>query len=108
MRYQYLLLLSAICFTVIATSQGFTAPSSIGGTHSRDDIAASCEASGGSYWSNLDRYGCTKSNCDGKGGDCLVSCDNDGKCIGSTPQRTKPIRKGPLGGVTGILKRQRD
>jgi hypothetical protein len=32
-------------------------------------------------------YGCSKSNCDGKGGTCIVSCDGNQNCIGSTPMQ---------------------
>ena len=42
-------------------------------------------------------YGCTKANCDGKGGMCSVACDNDDNCIGSTPGKIH------LSTVTGYL-----
>ncbi len=76
----------------------------INGTHGRSEIKATCAASGGTYYSNLDGYGCIKENCDGNGGLCGVVCKNDGTCTGSTPsiKGTKPPRtlKGTLGPKT--------
>jgi hypothetical protein len=38
-------------------------------------------------WSDDDGgYGCTKPNCDGKGGSCTVGCTRDKECTGSTPK----------------------
>ena len=51
-------------------------------------LQSTCGKVGGSF----DDYGsaglmgtCTKKNCDGKGGDCKVTCDEQGRCVGSTP-----------------------
>ena len=57
----------------------------IKGIHSIGDIARACMQAGGATYSTSDGYGCLKGNCDGKGGECAVDCDNGGKCTGSTP-----------------------
>ncbi len=57
----------------------------ISGNHSIGEIAGTCKKSGGALWSMSDGYGCLKGNCDGKGGECNVKCDNSGKCTGTTP-----------------------
>ncbi|MFZ1772579.1 MAG: hypothetical protein WAT78_01320 [Rhizobiaceae bacterium] len=72
----------AVIFVAAATA-ALAAP--IGGKHGRSEIKSTCGASGGSYYSNLDGYGCIKNNCDGKGNLCGVVCKNNGKCEGSTP-----------------------
>lgn len=61
----------------------------ISGTHGRNEIKNTCEAVGGSYWRNLDTYGCLKTNCDGKGNSCSVTCKQDGKCEGHSPVRAQ-------------------
>ena len=35
-------------------------------------------------------YGCTRDNCDGKGGICFIMCEGGGNCIGSTPLKATP------------------
>jgi hypothetical protein len=48
-------------------------------------LANSCAAAGGQSWGSAgSSYGCTKNNCDGKGGTCGVQCEK-GKCHGVTP-----------------------
>ena len=55
---------------------------------SPETLAGQCSANGGTFNESTDlgvhSYGCTKSNCDGKGGECRVSCGDTG-CAGSTP-----------------------
>jgi hypothetical protein len=70
------------------------------GTFSRQAVASACSKAGGSSWSNLDSYGCTKKNCDGKGGDCSVSCNDKGQCVGQTPPSR--VAGATLGQVLGI------
>lgn len=58
---------------------------------SSSELASACGAAGGSFVDNTDidplgGYQCTKSNCDGKGGNCTVSCGDKG-CSGTTPTR---------------------
>jgi hypothetical protein len=49
-----------------------------------DDLMAAC--GGGEFsWGEGGGYTCTKRNCDGKGGHCTVSCDQEANCNGSTP-----------------------
>jgi hypothetical protein len=57
------------------------------GKHSMTEIANACSKAGGAVWGMSDgSYGCLKGNCDGKGGDCSVTCKENGKCTGTTPQ----------------------
>jgi len=65
----------------------------ISGTHMATDVLDACNASGGKFDVGKDEngdvvtYGCNKSNCDGKGGDCSVTCGADSHtCVGSTPK----------------------
>jgi hypothetical protein len=57
------------------------------------DVLDSCNAAGGKFDVGKDEngdvvtYGCNKSNCDGKGGDCSVTCGAESHtCVGSTPK----------------------
>lgn len=61
----------------------------IAGKHGMDKIAGACASAGGEFVIHEDAggYGCVNKNCDGKGGDCHVACDNGGNCNGSTPAR---------------------
>jgi hypothetical protein len=54
------------------------------GAHSEKEVQGACKSAGGSFWSNSSGYGCSKNNCDGKGGTCDVIC-HEGKCVGVTP-----------------------
>ena len=52
---------------------------------SKDSLASSCQAAGGtSIGFGGGGYGCTTNNCDGKGGTCAVHCNTSG-CYGHTP-----------------------
>ena len=58
---------------------------------SSSELASACGAAGGDFVDNTDvdpngGYGCTKHNCDGKGGTCSISCGTKG-CAGTTPSR---------------------
>ena len=59
---------------------------------SSSQLAATCEAMGGSFVENpavagmSASYGCSKENCDGKGGECRVDCGSK-SCTGTTPSR---------------------
>jgi hypothetical protein len=63
-------------------------------------VRAGCSKAGGTFGVHIDGggYGCTKANCDGKGGNCQVQCNNNNQCTGSTPGRVQPT-----GSVLGIL-----
>jgi len=84
---------------------GDSAAEPIGGKHNRAEIKKTCEDNGGSYWSNLDGYGCAKV-CTKTGDACQVNCKNDGKCDGQTPPAltagggTRPAPT--VGGVLGF------
>lgn len=71
-------------------------------------VRAACSKAGGSFGVHLDGggYGCTKANCDGKGGVCIVACNNNNSCNGETPNRTAPSGSGPgsVLGSTGTVK----
>jgi hypothetical protein len=66
----------------------------------RGQVKSACSKAGGTFHNHPDGlgYGCTRTNCDGKGGTCDVACKNNGNCHGYTPSRA---RSG--GGVNGIL-----
>src|SRR5262245_29450785 len=59
------------------------------GKHAPDEIQSTCTKVGGRYYSSGSNWGCQKTNCDGKGGNCAVDCHEDG-CKGITPERTSP------------------
>jgi hypothetical protein len=49
-------------------------------------LYAACQKAGGDFSTAPGTYGCTKQNCDGKGGMCSVACGTvDKKCVGATP-----------------------
>ena len=54
------------------------------------DLRMACSSAGGTFSVHPDGggYGCEKKNCDGKGGDCIIACDNNNNCNGQTPSRT--------------------
>lgn len=54
------------------------------GAHSEGEVQGACKKVGGTFWSSSSGYGCSKNNCDGKGGTCDVIC-HEGKCVGVTP-----------------------
>jgi len=57
------------------------------GKHEPEAVIAACAKAGGVPYAGQG-YGCVKENCDGKGGNCTVSCDSDtGACTGHTPGR---------------------
>lgn len=66
------------------------------GKISEASLLGTCNKVGGTFTNSGSThtgqsYGCTKKNCDGKGGDCEVSCDSkSNECYGSTPARTVP------------------
>lgn len=64
------------------------------GKHSQAAVGAACTKAGGTSWGiglQGQTYGCSKQNCDGKGGTCTVVCQtNTSECSGSTPSRTAP------------------
>jgi hypothetical protein len=66
------------------------------GKHSEASVKSACDKAGGTFTSSSDTdgnfYACTKSNCDGKGFNCTVVCDTNGKknCQGSVPSRPVP------------------
>ncbi|HVY43872.1 MAG TPA: hypothetical protein VG966_12630 [Hyphomicrobiaceae bacterium] len=50
------------------------------------DVLGACKKAGGVFSDDDGGYGCTKNNCDGKGGSCTVGCTRDEQCKGSTPK----------------------
>lgn len=81
-------------FFLVLTAFGLFVPAitvaaPLGGKYNRAQLEAICAREGGSYWSNLDAYGCYK-RCRKSNGEpawCNVYCENDGSCSGSTPGR---------------------
>lgn len=51
-----------------------------------DAVLKACQDARAVFADDVARYSCTKSNCDGKGGSCTVSCSKDGSCEASTPK----------------------
>ena len=51
------------------------------------DVLGACIKVKGVWSEDAGGYGCTKPNCDGKGGNCTVGCTNDDVCHGATPSR---------------------
>lgn len=49
-------------------------------------VLTACKDAKGIFADDFARYGCTKSNCDGKGGSCTIKCSRDGHCRASTPK----------------------
>lgn len=75
---------------------------SISGSHSSSEIKGACGAAGGDYWEVGGSYGCVNEcpNSSGGLGVCGVSCTN-GKCEGTTPERTI---SGSSRALQGLLK----
>ena len=66
----------------------------LSGTYTSDQIRVACSQAGGSFSIHEDGagYGCEKTDCDGKGGNCVVACEiKTSTCQGSTPGRISPI-----------------
>jgi len=105
MRKSIILIIALMIYGFLL-GEGWAAKISIGGTHSRSQIQATCGAVGGSFFSNS-HYGCTN-EC---GADtCAVECVN-GKCTGSCPRcgqraspRSPPPRLAGADAVTRVLK----
>ena len=61
------------------------------GKRRQGDVEIACIEAGAAVWGSGPggaTYGCTKSNCDGKGGQCTVVCQKaTNECSGSTPGR---------------------
>jgi hypothetical protein len=97
MRRRLIALMTIASFTLIA-SEAWAAKSQPIKRVSESSLKQSCEAAGGSSWSTGGGYGCTKDNCDGKGGTCGVQCGKSG-CTGVTPIRSP--KGATVGGVLG-------
>jgi hypothetical protein len=72
------------------------------GSHSASEVKKACDAAGGDFGiqDKGSRFGCTKNNCDGKGGKCGVYCSKGGnECQGITPAKRTPGQKWTLNGV---------
>lgn len=55
-------------------------------------VRAGCSKAGGKFGVHADGggYGCVNANCDGKGNNCQVHCNNNNQCVGTTPGRARP------------------
>jgi len=74
---------------------------SISGTHSREEIKATCDSVGGEYLEGRDIYGCWNGCGDVKAG-CSVNC-KDGKCEGQCPKCGRREGRLPvLGGADAV------
>jgi hypothetical protein len=92
---------SAIGFVASAAYGEVIRP--IKGNHSIGEIARTCQKSGGALWSDSSGYGCLKGNCDGKGGECNVECNQSGKCNGKTPTITTGKQTGSHASLSTVL-----
>jgi hypothetical protein len=55
---------------------------------SASQLKSTCDKAGGTFSDPIPgEYGCTKANCDGKGGSCYVHCNNQNGCVGITPSQ---------------------
>jgi hypothetical protein len=72
--------LATLAFFAGVASAGMV---SISGTHSKDEIKATCAREGASYSEDAGGYGCAKP-CGGSS--CGVGCTNDGQCTGHCPK----------------------
>jgi hypothetical protein len=94
MRIVFALCVAALCFATAAEAQNNF---KLKGFFTRADVNKACKAAGGVPNGNNDVYGCTKDNCDGKGGYCGVQCDKGtGECKGTTPTRTAGSNSDPF------------
>ncbi len=67
------------------------------------ELRTRCDAEGGAFGTGGPGYsGCTKSNCDGKGGTCNITCDANTNCVGTTPDLTINLA-GLTGGPSNTL-----
>jgi len=74
----------------------------ITGTHTRDEVKATCDKVGGGFGETGNFYSCSK-ECDGTL--CSVDCTkSDNKCTGSCPKcgRREPRRLPTLGGADAV------
>ena len=72
------------------------------GSHSASTVKKACDAAGGDFGiqDKGSSFGCTKNNCDGKGGKCGVYCYKGGnECYGITPAKRTPGQKLTLDGI---------
>lgn len=67
------------------------------------ELRTRCDAEGGAFGTGgSGMSGCTKGNCDGKGGECNITCDANSNCVGTTPDLTFDLA-GLTGGPPGKL-----
>lgn len=85
MSIVFVLSLVSLSFLPNVASAGFKATVT--------EVRLSCSKSGGTFEVHKDGkgYGCIRKNCDGKGGNCIVACDNNNNCNSSTPKAAKSI-----------------
>lgn len=73
-----------LCILLVAASPVTAFP--ISQKMSIGELKSTCSKVGGEFLHDAGIMGtCTKKNCDGKGGSCVVSCAEDGTCGGKTP-----------------------
>lgn len=80
----------------------------IKGKYTAGQIKTACDNAGGSF--SLDKnpgsavvngYSCTKNNCDGQGGQCIVACDaKTQQCGGQIPRLVPRMPDTPFGVLT--------
>lgn len=80
-----------IALTLIALAFLLTAPLAeskiLVGAYGQADVQRACIAANGYPTGVGGTYGCVKDNCDGKGGQCSVTCVEPTKCLATSPRR---------------------
>ena len=96
----FVVMLTLAAFAFLADEAGARVVS-VSGTHSSSEVKNTCGKNGGDYFEGGGYYGCSKENCDGKGGECGVACNkSNGKCSGWVPGRqTGKVNVGTVGGT---------
>ncbi|MDC7786802.1 hypothetical protein PQJ75_19900 [Rhodoplanes sp. TEM] len=78
---------------------GVAAAKKINLTATVTQVRIACSKVGGQFGVHMDGggYGCVKENCNGKGGKCIIACDNNNNCVGTYPGRA--VAGNPVVGV---------
>jgi hypothetical protein len=100
------IVLTAIVLALLMSAATLAEEKLLMGVHSQVDVARDCIAAGGYTTGDGGQtsYGCVKDNCDGKGGQCSVTCLDPLTCHASTPSRLTGSPSLPTVLLNGRLK----
>ena len=62
-------------------------------------VLKACKQVGGELSVGAHSASCLNKNCDGKGGNCTVTCDDQNQCTGDTPGRVARHKSGSIRGI---------